>query len=242
MTQAGRSPLDRRQRAVVVVGCQVIRRRCPGRRRGDSRPPGPARCRLGAVLDVLADLAGRSRVAPDPDVVDLADEAIPAPGCGRPVVRVSGPDLVEAAREVLGRSRHGSRRAGRRGRGSSSRPAPSMTRATLCHCPSLTGAIRRDLLDRAESRVIRPAVELAVGTDIERRNPSVGRILPRARRLIAEDDTAAGGLEPGLEGLARLGAVDQAVGQADVVRAVELEAPRRGWARKSRRCRRCGWP
>ncbi len=221
----GKIAVKPRQRAVVVVGCQVKRRLTlcvvegivglePRRRAG--------RCRA----DVLAYLAGRQRVAPNADIVDLSNEAIPAPGCGRPVLGKPVPDLIEAVREVLRRSRHGSEEP----TVEVQRHGPGRAIDDEGHVVPLSivdGAIRYDLLDRAESRVIRPAVELAVGTDIERRNPSVGWIDTRAPPLIAEDDTPARGLEPGLEGLARLGAVDQAVGQADVVRAVELDSPDR---------------
>ena len=210
MTQVGRSPsvpasvpslsLEDWSKAVV-----------PGLRRTDSRLPGPARCRCGAVvMSWLISAAVRASLQTRTSSIWPTKPYQPPGVAGQESV-YPVPIWFEAAGEVLGRSRDGPEELAVEVEGH--RPG----RAVDDECDAVPQAVvdragRRDLVDRAGCRVVRPAVEPAVGADIELRDASVGGRCPWGRRLVAEDDAAAGGPEPGFEGLACLGAVDQAVG------------------------------
>ena len=130
---------------------------------------------------------------------------------GRIVVRLSGPDLVEAAEEATSRLRP--KRADelaiqvQESRSGTPHQRPGRHCATR---PSLT--VPGDpITELSLKRRCELAIELAVSPDVERREP-VAWISGGGRLLIAEDDAAAGGLEPGLDGLVLLGVVDQIVG------------------------------
>ena len=143
----------------------------PGLRRRDSRPPGPARCRRGAVLmSWLISPADRATLQTRTSSIWPTKPYQPSAVAGQSV-RVSGPDLVEAVRDVLRAIPTRTRRAGHPGRGSSSRPHRRRRGRRCATRPSLTVPLDVSSSRSSQRCITRPAVELAVGADIERREP-----------------------------------------------------------------------